>query len=117
MKSIFTILITLICFSLASSQDPATTAYELRIQGKADQALTLLEESIQKDSSNALIWYELARTQLHLRPGDMDRAKRIKLIRKYIEKAYKLNPQIPAIAEFAVVVYKISLDPPSKKGL
>lgn len=41
-------------------------AYELRISGKADEALTLLNELLKSDSTNVKAYVELARTQQHL---------------------------------------------------
>ncbi len=41
-------------------------AYELRINGKADKAQELLTALLQSDSTNALAYFELARTKHHL---------------------------------------------------
>ena len=41
-------------------------AYELRMNGRADESLVILEQAISEDSTNALAWYELARTKHHM---------------------------------------------------
>ena len=45
-------------------------AFELRLNGKADSAKTLLDEIIARDSANAMAWYELARTKHHIGLGN-----------------------------------------------
>ncbi len=47
-------------------------AYELRISGKADEALTLLNELLKSDSTNVKAYVELARTQQHLLLSGME---------------------------------------------
>lgn len=47
------------------SDNTVQKAYELRMQGKVDEAKTLLEEAISKNPTNAAAHYELARIQLH----------------------------------------------------
>jgi len=54
----------------ATSQNVAMDAYNLRMQGKADEAKTLLEEAIAQDPNNAAAHYELARTQWHMALGN-----------------------------------------------
>ena len=49
-----------------SSEEKVQQAYELRIEGKVDSAKALLEEIIAEDSTNAMAWYELARTKHHM---------------------------------------------------
>jgi hypothetical protein len=50
--------------------DPETTkiteAYELRINGKAEKAEELLKDLLKNDSTDALAYFELARTKQHL---------------------------------------------------
>jgi tetratricopeptide (TPR) repeat protein len=41
-------------------------AYELRMNGKADEAKTMLEQVISDEPENALAYYELARTKNHI---------------------------------------------------
>lgn len=45
-------------------------AYGLRINGNADSAKVLLEEILVEDSTNAMAWYELARTKHHIGLGN-----------------------------------------------
>jgi len=45
-------------------------AYDLRMNGKADEAKTLLEQLIAEDSTNAGAYYELARTKHHIGLGN-----------------------------------------------
>ncbi len=45
-------------------------AYELRMNGQADSAKVLLEQAIAEDSTNAVAWYELARTKHHIGLGN-----------------------------------------------
>ena len=47
-----------------------TEAYELRMNGKVDQAKTLIEKSLAKTPNNAAAYYELARTQMHMALGN-----------------------------------------------
>ena len=45
-------------------------AYNLRMNGNADSAKVLLEEVLTQDSTNAMAWYELARTKHHIGLGN-----------------------------------------------
>ncbi|MBL7111109.1 MAG: hypothetical protein ISS19_04125 [Bacteroidales bacterium] len=47
-------------------------AYDLRMQGKADQALALLDSILVKDSTNAMAWYELSRVKKYMLTGGGD---------------------------------------------
>jgi tetratricopeptide (TPR) repeat protein len=53
-----------------SSDFISQQAYSLRMNGKADSAKGLLEGSINSDSTNAVVWYEYARTKLHIGLGN-----------------------------------------------
>ncbi|MBN1198544.1 MAG: hypothetical protein JXA23_04260 [Bacteroidales bacterium] len=44
-------------------------AYELRMQGKSDQALVLLDSILGRDSTNAMAWYELSRVKRYMLTG------------------------------------------------
>jgi hypothetical protein len=50
----------------SGSKKSVIEAYELRISGKADMAEKLLTELVQNDSTDALAYFELARTKQHL---------------------------------------------------
>lgn len=61
----------------AADDNTATEAYELRMNGKVDQAKTLLEKSLAKTPNNAALYYELARTEMHMalgNPKDLERS-------------------------------------------
>jgi len=45
-------------------------AYQLRMQGMADSARTILETSLVEDSTNAAVWYEYARTKHQIGLGN-----------------------------------------------
>jgi tetratricopeptide (TPR) repeat protein len=86
------------CSPYISQQVDTTVqkAYDLRINGKLDEAKVLLEEAIVKDSSNAAAHYELARLQLHRALGVSKKENLSNLlgdVRGNINKAVKLNPQ------------------------
>jgi len=46
-------------------------AYELRMSGNADSAKVLLEQIINEDSTCAVAWYEMSRTEQHTGLGNM----------------------------------------------
>jgi tetratricopeptide (TPR) repeat protein len=45
-------------------------AYELRMNGQADSAKVILEQVLSEDSTNAVAWYEIARTKHHMGLGN-----------------------------------------------
>ncbi len=49
--------------------DDVLKAYNLRMDGKVDQAKELLENILRKDSTNSKAWYELARLQHYMLVG------------------------------------------------
>ena len=51
------------------ASDNVNDAYELRMDGKADSALVLLNELIIAEPDNAMAYYEMARTKKHLMLG------------------------------------------------
>jgi tetratricopeptide (TPR) repeat protein len=55
----------------------ARDAYQLRMQGKVDDARVLLEKAIQENPSNAAAHYELARIKVHMALGDPRDMKRV----------------------------------------
>jgi len=68
---IYAVPALLIEFSTGYSSDfIALQAYTLRMNGKADSAKVLLERSIESDSTNAIVWYEYARTKHHIGLGN-----------------------------------------------
>lgn len=56
-------------FVVSDLDEKVKTAYSMRLSGEVDEAKALLDEIIVKDSTNALAWYELARTQHHMMLG------------------------------------------------
>ncbi|MFC1841287.1 tetratricopeptide repeat protein [Thermodesulfobacteriota bacterium] len=74
----------------------ALEAYELRIQGKVDEAKTLLEQAILENPNKAYAHYELARIQFHMALGLGDYGKLSSMLgasQKSINKAVALEPQ------------------------
>ncbi len=64
------LLITGSCSSQKeSSNKDVMKAYDLRMQGKCDQALALLDSILVKDSTNAMAWYERSRVERYMLTG------------------------------------------------
>jgi tetratricopeptide (TPR) repeat protein len=71
-------------------------AYDLRMHGKLDEAKILLEGAIVNDSSNAAVYYEFVRLQLHKVLGILSKENLSNLLgdaQNNINRAVKLNPQ------------------------
>ena len=73
-------------------------AFDLRMNGKADEAKTLLDGILLKDSANALAWYEKARLQDYLLTGGGE--MKMDNILAPINKAVNLDPQNVTYAYF-----------------
>ncbi len=74
----------------------AYKAYELRIQGKIDEAKRLLEQAISENPDNACAHYELARIKFHMALGAGNPEKTMSMIdnaQESIERATALEPQ------------------------
>lgn len=56
-------------FLVNDLNEKVQSAYNLRMEGNVDDAKTLLSEILKKDSTNAMAWFELARTQHHMMLG------------------------------------------------
>ena len=85
-------------------------AYELRMQGKIDEAKTLLEQAISKNPNNATAHYELSRIQLHMALGKGGRETLIDMIgdaQENIDKAVELDSENVIPTFFAGHVYYI----------
>lgn len=68
-------------------------AYDLRMNGKADEAKTLLEQAISENPDNALAHYELARTKYHMGLANIrELITSIEDIQHSIEQAVKNDP-------------------------
>jgi len=78
-------------------EDVAMDAYNLRMQGKVDEAKTLLEQDISRNPNNAAAHYELARIQLHMALGWGEReGSGVDMIgdaQETIHKAVELDPK------------------------
>lgn len=71
-------------------------AYELRIQGKIDEAKRLLDQAISENPDNACAHYELARIQIHVALGTGNVGEMMSMIgdaQKSIDRATALEPQ------------------------
>ncbi len=68
--------------------DPAKEVFELRMDGKSDQAKALMEKACKRTPKDARLWFEVARVRWHQwsRKRDMTPAKHA------IDKAVKLDP-------------------------
>jgi len=76
------------------SRKVASDAYKLRMQGKVDEARTLLEQAIKDNPHNAAAYYELARTKVHmaLHGEPQLREERIREAQQSIERAIENDP-------------------------
>ena len=87
----------------------ALEAYELRMQGKVDEAKSLLEDAIAENPNNADAHYELARVQLHMALGSFggggDLNSMIDDAQKSIEKAVEFDAQNARNTFFAGHIY------------
>ena len=71
----------------------AMDAYNLRMEGKVDEANTLLEQAILKNPHNAAAHYELARTKLYMATGEPQKMEeRIRDAQQSIDKAIENDP-------------------------
>lgn len=77
-------------------------AYDLRMNGKADEAKTLLEQMISENPDNALAHYELARTKYHMGLANLkELITSIEDIQNHIEQAVKNDPDNVIYSFFA----------------
>nr|MBC8435923.1 hypothetical protein [Bacteroidota bacterium] len=74
--AVFLLLILLITgscsFQKGAYDKDVMKAYELRMQGKVDQAVALLDSILATDSTNAMAYYELSRTNKYMLTGGGD---------------------------------------------
>jgi tetratricopeptide (TPR) repeat protein len=73
------------------SNEGVSEAFNLRMNGKSDQAKVVLESIISKDSTNAMAWYEMARLQHYMLTGGGNVS--VENIVASIDKAVSLEPQ------------------------
>ena len=89
-------LVTLGSWSFAESQldKTVTEAYELRMNGKADEAEAKLEQLLAENPNNAPAHYELARTKFHLGlSSSRELVSSIEEAQNSIEQAIKNDPE------------------------
>ena len=68
--------------------DQAMRAFELRMDGKTDEAKVLLEKACKRSPKDACLWFELARVHWH----QWSRERDMKPAQKAIDRAVKLEP-------------------------
>lgn len=73
-KLVFTLILSIVLLSSNSfagkkPDKEVQKAFELRMNGKVDEAKALLEEVLAKDSTNAMAWYEMARINQYIAVG------------------------------------------------
>ncbi len=96
---IMSLSVAVVCISFVwsytdqESDETVLQAYQLRMTGKADSAKVLLEQALSKDSTNAVAWYELARTRHHRGLGNPPELMAgFEDMQQNIEKAVKNDP-------------------------
>lgn len=95
--------------STDDSDNPAFKAYELRMNGQADKAFALLEQTLADDSLNALAWYEYSRTYLHFLPDEKSKEQTLDDILVAVETAIKLDPDNPVFYPFANLALDLNI--------
>lgn len=91
-------VVVIACFGLWSCKgfelDKAVIkAYELRMNGKADEAKAMLEQVISNEPDNALAYYELARTKYHIALSGLEKLETaLKDMQQSIDKAIENDP-------------------------
>ena len=98
-KSCTALFLILFVFCMAGStvgqndQNKVNEAYQLRMQGKPDSAKTILESLVEEDPTNALAWFELARTLDHIKGGNPQKMMETKPTKDCLDKAIVNNPE------------------------
>jgi len=84
------------------SDNVVNKAYQLRLDGKVNEAKTLLNDRIAANPADAAAYYELARIYYYMGPGDMKNIQSaIESGEKSIQKAVELDPGNPIYRYFA----------------
>lgn len=78
------------CKAENSGNRDVKKAFELRLSGKVDEAIALLEDVLGKDSTNAMAHYEMARLNFYLLTGGGETT--LDEINAHISKAVKYEP-------------------------
>ena len=87
------------------SENAVLQAYNLRMDGKADQAKGILQNALSENPDNAAAYYELARTQLHIglgNPREMENT--LPKAQDSIEHATNIDPQNISYHSFAAKI-------------
>ncbi|MBN1457273.1 MAG: tetratricopeptide repeat protein [Sedimentisphaerales bacterium] len=85
-------------------ESAAVKAYELRMDGKIEDAQKLLEKTLAENPKDAAAYYELARIQMHMALGGGKMENLVDMMRgaqKNAEMAVELNPKNITYASFA----------------
>lgn len=105
MKKLIILLTFMTGISLCSAQTTrdkeVMKAFDLRLNGKVDEAKTLLEDIIARDSTNALAYFEKARLQHYLLTGGG--GMNMNNILAPIDKAVKLDPKNVSFAYYKAI--------------
>ena len=89
---LFVNLIVLFSFVSAKSlksDQKVLNAFEMRMQGRVDQAKTLLDSIVKADPSCAMAWYELSRTLTHM----YWRGEESRKAGEAVQRAFELEPE------------------------
>ena len=87
------------------SDNVVNMAYQLRLNGKVNEARTLLNDYIAANPTDPAGYYELARVYYYMGPGDMEHMQStIDSAEKSIQKAVELDPGNPVYRYFAARV-------------
>jgi tetratricopeptide (TPR) repeat protein len=86
-----------------NTDQPVQKAYELRMNGKVDDAKKLLDDLLAKDSTNAMAYYELARIQTYMFTAQA----KVSLddVIHSINKAVQIDPKNAIYAYFKATSY------------
>lgn len=102
--------VVIVCWGSACSGDVrpgdvVNKAYQLRLDGKADEAKTMLTDYLAANPADAVGNYELARVYFYMAPGDPKNVQSaVESAEKSIQKAVELEPGNPAYRYFAARV-------------
>ncbi|MCX6235158.1 MAG: hypothetical protein NT175_10655 [Bacteroidetes bacterium] len=105
-KLIFLLIIFMLqsefCMNKNGSADKEVqNAFETRMSGQVDQAKTILDNVLKRDSTNAMAYYELARIKMYMLTGGSDVS--IENILSPINKAVGFSPRNVTYAYFKAI--------------
>jgi len=123
-RSFLTMAVVVVLFMQAASlwasekEGIAKKAFDLRMEGKADEARALLEKAISEEHGNAAAYYELARTNLHIglgRPSELIKNFQESIVNP-AGKAVEIAPRNAEYASFAAGVAFVNAYISLRKG-